>query len=102
MAADDTSIEVITINANYGPGARRNVISESSLWDVCRARVLKEPDMFIHFTVSGRRVRIMRRGGLYFMRMRLMTREQGLRALADQVKSSQVKSSYSTNHLSRD
>ena len=57
---------IINISGAHHPGARRNIISESLLYDECRLSVLKEPHMRIVW--RGGEAPIYRRDGLYFVR----------------------------------
>ena len=54
------------ISSVYFSGTRRNILSETYLYDVHRVRVLKEPDMALVFP-DGQRVPISRKNGLYYL-----------------------------------
>jgi len=58
------SIRAIQIDAPFTENARHNVLSESCLWDVYGARVLKEPVMKIKFPDGD--ADLWRENGLYF------------------------------------
>ena len=58
--------KTITLDACFVPSARRNVISESYMWDKFGASVRKEPFMDMSFG-NGIKVPLKRRNGLYFV-----------------------------------
>ena len=53
------------LNAAHAPGCRRDLLSESLLWDECGVRVLKEPVMRLLW--EGGEAEIQRENGLYFV-----------------------------------
>ena len=69
MPAQDGETVTVGIVTGVTPKARRDVLSESVIWDLWRGRVLKEPEMCIKVqtTAGERRVQLVRRNGLYFI-----------------------------------
>ena len=62
---------VIELSGGEAPTARRNIISESVLWDLLGWTVLGEPYMYIQ-THQGSRLPITRVNGLYFVKATLL------------------------------
>ena len=53
------------LNGAHAPGCRRDLLSESMLWDECGVRVLKEPVMQLLW--DGGAAALQRENGLYFV-----------------------------------
>ena len=64
-------VPTVNIHGAHRPGGRRNIISESLLYDECRLSVMKEPHMKIVW--RGGEAPIYRRDGLYFARFGIRT-----------------------------
>ena len=62
----------LEISGPFNEKARRNILSESVMYDDYGARMLKEPVMRVVFNDSDDYIRITRRNGLYFIRGRLI------------------------------